>query len=502
MLEAHAADPARAARERRIAAGVVVFLVLLRSLVLVFWEQAQFDSDQAITGLMAKHLSEFRAFPMFYYGQSYMLAVEAWLAAPVFVVAGVSVATLKLPLLGINIAIALLLLRTFERDTGLRPAFAMLAALVFVLPPPGTAARLLDANGGNVEPALYIILLWLTRARPVWGGLLLGIGFLQREFTIYGLVALLAIEALQGTLFTRAGIRRRLAMLRTAAEVWLLVQWLKGFSSAAGPGTTLANIFNPRDNFSELASRTCFNARAAVEGVPKLFTEHWPVLFGTRVLPLADFGIESGVSQGLPWSWVFPAAAMLVAIAGITWRLMRDRRWPQGVTFCAYLALASMGSLAGYVVGRCGQIEFGYMRYDLLSLVGAAAIGAWFLRTAPPPMLARAWMLLLAGWIGVAALPHARLLVEYVTHAPVGTKQLIVRNLEAQGIRYAVSDYWIAYAVTFLADERVIVASGDFTRIPSYNKAVAEHAGESVRISRTACVGGRTVAPGVYLCPP
>src|SRR5688572_8613952 len=113
------------ARERGIVAAVAVGLILLRSAVFVFWEQSHFDSDQAITGLMAKHLSEGRAWPVFWYGQNYMLAVEAWLAAPVFALAGASVTTLKLPLLAINVAIALLLLRTLERDVGLRPAAAL-----------------------------------------------------------------------------------------------------------------------------------------------------------------------------------------------------------------------------------------------------------------------------------------------------------------------------------------------------------------------------------------
>ena len=58
--------------------------MLLRSAVFVFGAQPQFDSDQAIVGLMAKHLSEMRALPIFFYGQHYMLAVEAWLAAPLF----------------------------------------------------------------------------------------------------------------------------------------------------------------------------------------------------------------------------------------------------------------------------------------------------------------------------------------------------------------------------------------------------------------------------------
>src|SRR6266516_6464629 len=97
MGEEHAGDRARASREWWLSAGAIALIVLFRSLVLVFRPLSQFDSDQAITGLMAKHLTELRALPVFYYGQNYMLAVEAWLAAPIFVVAGVSVTALKLP---------------------------------------------------------------------------------------------------------------------------------------------------------------------------------------------------------------------------------------------------------------------------------------------------------------------------------------------------------------------------------------------------------------------
>ena len=39
---------------------VIVLLLLLRSSAFVFGRAAYFNSDQAIVGLMAKHLSEFR----------------------------------------------------------------------------------------------------------------------------------------------------------------------------------------------------------------------------------------------------------------------------------------------------------------------------------------------------------------------------------------------------------------------------------------------------------
>jgi hypothetical protein len=108
--------------------AIAALVVIIRSAIFVFWEQAEFDSDQAVIGLMAKHLSEGRAFPMFLYGSNYILAVEAWTAAPVFMIAGASVAALKLPLLAINIAVALLLIHLLEREAGLRPWLAAVAA--------------------------------------------------------------------------------------------------------------------------------------------------------------------------------------------------------------------------------------------------------------------------------------------------------------------------------------------------------------------------------------
>ena len=204
--------------------AAVAILIVVRSAIFVFWEQAGFDSDQAVIGLMAKHLTELRAFPVFMYGQSYMLGVEAWMAAPMFLIFGVSVWALKLPLLAINVAVGVLLVRTLERDVGLRPLQAGAATLFFTLAPPGTASQLLEACGGNLEPFLYVILIWLTRFRPNWCGLVLGIGFLHREFTIWSWWRSRHRSGSRDAVHARRD-RRRLKMFRTAA-VWFVVQWL------------------------------------------------------------------------------------------------------------------------------------------------------------------------------------------------------------------------------------------------------------------------------------
>lgn len=494
----HTATLDNRTRERLLVALFVVAIVLLRSAAFVFWEETQFDSDQAVMGLMAKHLSEGRAFPVFFYGSNHILAVQAWLAAPVFLLAGVSVTALKLPILAMNIVIALLLLRGLERYAGLRPAVAWVPVLFFALPAPVTSAHLLEPSGGNVEPLLYALLIWMTRRRPAWCGFLFGIGFLQREFTLYALVALLAIEAIQGTLFTRDGLKARFAMLRVSAEVWIVAQLLRYSSSAAGPGTSIADLYRPHSNVAELAQRVCLDPQMIPLGFWRVVTEHWPLLFGTRPEAMRDHAIATDLWQGVAFGWIVPAAVLLIAIGGIVHRLLADRAWRREYDFCAYLALLGSLSIVGYVIGRCGAVDL--LRYELLSLAGAVGLGGWFLLTVQSTALRRVWLALVCACALIAAVPGTRLLYEYVAHPPAGAKRLIARHLEARGIKYATSDYWLAYSLTFLTNERVIVASDDFVRIATYKKLVEQHQDEAVRIMRKPCPGGTPIA-GVYLCP-
>jgi hypothetical protein len=486
---------------RRIAVlAAVAAVVVARSLVLVCWPQAHFDSDQAVTGLMAKHLAEGRAFPVFMYGQSYLLAVQAWMAAPVFLLFGVSVAALKFPLLIISIVVAVLLIVLIERETALHPALAAVAAVPFILPAPGTAALLLEATGGNLEPFLYVLLLWLLRGRPWRCGLLLGFGFLQREFTLYGFLALLCIWTAERTLFTRAGLVRAGRVVLAAAGVWIAAQGLRHFSSAAGPGTTVADLWGAPNNLVELVSRTCIAPVTILAGMGRLFSNHWPQLLGTAPYPLSDFTIESRVSQGFPWASVIPGAALALAIARLAMRWRATAR--MATSICAYLALVGLFSAGGYVAGRCGELSFYTARYELLSLLGIAGIGSGFLAVERSRPVRYVWLGLMLCWAAATAVPHAQLLAEYVTRPPLGPKQELVQALEARGLRYGYADFWVAYYVSFMANERVILASSDLVKIRTYNRIVDAHAGEAVRISRRACAGGEQLTPFFWSCRP
>jgi len=73
---------------RWIILAILLLIAMGRSAVFVIAPESYFDADQAVFGLMAKHLAELRAFPLFMYGQSYILGVDAWMAAPLFALFG------------------------------------------------------------------------------------------------------------------------------------------------------------------------------------------------------------------------------------------------------------------------------------------------------------------------------------------------------------------------------------------------------------------------------
>jgi hypothetical protein len=481
-----------------------VALVVLRSAVFVFWPQAHFDSDQAVTGLMAKHLRELRAFPVFWYGQSYLLAVEAWLAAPVMLVLGPTVTALKLPLLGMNVAIALLLFDAICVGGHLPPPRAAFATLFFVLAAPITSAHLLTANGGNVEPLLYVLLLWYARRHGVWLGLVLGIGFLNREFTLYGAIALLAVAALRRELFTRGTLARFATMTLVASAVWLLAQLARRYSSAAGPGTSIADLYTgmPSTNLGQLMHRACFDLAALAGGVRALVTDHFPQLFGTQVQAVVDFGVETSVRQGMRGGSIALALTVVIALVRIVTARGGDPRGLERFEFCIYLLIVSILSVTGYLTGRCGEVALFTMRYELLSILGLVALAAWFLGIERQLLIRTAWMAIATLVLAASAAAHALIWREYLTRPPVAAKQELIRALEERHLRYGYADFWTAYYVTFMSREHVILAATDAVRIRTYNRIVDQHREVAVRVSRQRCAGGQQVTPAFWVCAP
>ncbi len=83
-----------------IAAITLIALAVLLRIVLIALGWPQHNSDESIMGLMALHIANRGELPIFFYGQFYMGATEAYLGAGLFRLFGASVITLRLvPLL-------------------------------------------------------------------------------------------------------------------------------------------------------------------------------------------------------------------------------------------------------------------------------------------------------------------------------------------------------------------------------------------------------------------
>ena len=194
------------------------------------------------------------------------------------------------------------------------------------------------------------------------------------------------------------------------------------------------------------------------------------------------------------------AGAMLLAISRVVMSIGAERRLRRDQYFCAYLTLVGLISAAAFVVARCGAV--GPMRYALLSILAAIGVSAWYLSIERRRGLKVTWLVLVAAWALVAAIGHGRLWTEYLRHPPIGDKRVLIKVLQDRGVRYGIADYWIAYYVSFLTNERIIMKAEGFPRIYEYDRQVEAHMNEAVRVARTPCEGGQAVMPGLYLCSP
>ena len=286
--------------------------------------------------------------------------------------------------------------------------------------------------------------------------------------------------------------------------MWVVIEGLKRFASAGGPGTSIDAAFGRANNLAELAARTCFSRETLWSGLQALPTVHWPALLGTGVHPLATFSIESTVTQGFARSSWLPLAVIMLAVAGVVRALVARSATaakPQAPRFAMYLVLVGLLSPAGYVVGRCGVVSLYSMRYELLSPLAIVGLTAWFFSVRPARALLTAWTVVYVAWLLVIVVPHVRLAAEYVQHRPVPAKEQLIDALRARRIHCGTDDYWLAYYIDFMTNERMIFASVAPQRILVYNDIVAAHAAEAVRLSRRPCEDGVALVPGVYQCP-
>ncbi|MFC0504366.1 hypothetical protein [Micromonospora costi] len=483
--------------------GVFTALALLAGvgyrLALLAWDAPPTNSDEATMGLAALHIARGQDFPVWFYGQTYMGTLEAYLAAPVLALTGPSVLGLRLPTLALYALFVVLAWRLTVRLAGDR-WFALLVVVLLALGSDRIVKNQLIAGGGYPEmspaaAALALLAYDLCAGRPrrrlprwaAWGfvaGLMLWVDPLILPYVAGTGAVLLGFRwrELRG----RAGVTLGLAALAGAAP-------LLGHSLATG-----------RSPLSAVLAAANSGAEDPAGWADRL---HGGLLLG----PPLGMGLCSP-SHCATWQlwWALALPVLLVLGAVTAWNALRARSSDPGratgpgadgraagavrladdrVAGAVRLALvaAAAATLAAYTLSSAaGRTPVESSRYLSCLLVSLPALLWPLWRAATSRAAARGAT---ATVLAVAVLAATVAGNGYATYRAAGTAPAaraaearhadLVDTLRGLGVRHVRAGYWTCNRLTFASGEDVVCAVVDddlspgFDRYAPYRRAVA-----------------------------
>lgn len=420
--------PERAPATSLLATALVPCAVIV-GIVFRVWMLASpigmLDSDEAVVGLMARHMLE-GEFPVFFWGQAYGGPHEAALAAAVFSVAGSSVVALKLVPAALAAVAAVLTWRVGRRTVG-EPAASIGAALMWVWPMAFVwwSIKAVGFYQAGLVAALGVVLCALRlRERDSWIdaailGLCAGTAWWATAQSVYLMLP---------TIAWLVAVRPRVLKVAPVALAGALV--------AAGPWL----VHNARNAWVGLD--------APDPGIPgNTYFDHLRVFF-TEALPRA-LGLR------LPDGWLPPggahvAYALLLALFVYAAVRLRGNARLLVLIAVAYPFLFALSPFSWYVE---------HPRYLYFLAPVPALLIARGLTKIPVAAAVAAFATMLG--LTVVALVSVNRDARMIPPAPEIRSPLpvapVVEHMEEQGVEAAWATYWLAYRLTFESGEDVIV---------------------------------------------
>ncbi len=418
-------------------------------------------ADEAIPGLMARHILLDGARPVFYWGQAYFGALEAYLIAALFGLLGFHPWLLFGPAL---VASLTLIPLAWSLGTYLGPAPAgPLAALPVAATAVVQARLLVNAGGGfalgaALQLAAVVLVLHALR-RPCHGYLSVALAALAGGAAAWvWQPALLMLPVLLLVLIVEVPEFRSVRGLAcvTPALVMLLPMLIYNLQS---DWPTLVAVTRKFDQQSAATDELSAQAQQLV---------------GTLLAGLG--GSDNDFAGANTAQAIMLTVALVCGPLVSVWLGIRSNGAARRRAVCATVLVLAI--TPGLVVAH------GDARYLLAAFVAACALAGallgLLLQYAP-----RAGLLLVATLVGacvipnVSSYPHTDDLLAPDELSRLDQTQLAVDALDARGLTRGYTDYWAAYPITYLSGERIIAApslaflySGRFDRFPSFTAAV------------------------------
>jgi len=441
---------------------ILAWLGLLTVRLAMLLDPRFFDSDEAVTGLMG--LSILRGeFPFYYWGSGYPSSMEAFgVAAVLAVVPSARLATRLVPMVVHLAAVAVLagLARKLTRSAGAAAAVVLAAAL---LPWP-IVHFATQAVGRSLTPVIgaviwSVFLFGSGRTQAAWLGFLFGFGFWNESSIVVmaaPVVLLWAREALaryrgRPLRFDRGMVTRGwVAVFLVAALVGVTPHLIRSHLHRGGP--------RPKPGYGSPAVVADRMARLCRESLPGALTSDHPFAPGKP-----GFAGQVAAAAAL----AFGLVVVGLAVPGVR-RIVRGSR-PDGLIG---LSVWSIALLVVLWLGMGAASEYMGRRYFVFAWPGAvvlAGLGGWVLARRRP---AAAWAAGTAGFVALA-LNWAPFRATYESWVPPTAP--LIQALDAQGVRGAFANYWIANLATLDTRERIIVAqsTGQPLRHAGYYRMLA-----------------------------
>ncbi|HEX2501330.1 MAG TPA: hypothetical protein VHO73_07705 [Methylomirabilota bacterium] len=440
----------------RLAGGLAIAGVIALALRLFFvvTPHGILDADEAVVGLMARHVLQ-GEFPVFFYGQRYMGGLEPHLAALGFALGGATPLALKLVCLAEALVLVALTAELGRRLLG--PGTAVVAGLL-ALPPVFLTVWTLKARGGFIETLVLgcLALLLAHQTVETTGGrrrraaLVLGLVGGLAWWTCQLVVSYLVVAGLivvRGAGW-RAGLRV-LPLITGAFVLGSLPMWLQEWLGQPG-AESIGGPVGP-----ETAARQLHDA--VTIGLPALLgpAGRWPASPAIEALTPPLFAI-----YGLAWLALLRARLR-------AWRGDQDASSATGATLDAILALPVVAVLV------CALSPVGWFVSEPRYLLPVAAVIP-LLMAALFVTLWRARLSWLAITLAVAVSAvnlAGHVLAPWIAprEAP-SSLQAAIAFFKVRRIPVVVTSYWIGPRMAFESAERVVAVSlpGRPVRYPPY----------------------------------
>ncbi len=473
-------------RERSTGEILIVFVLVLLGAMLrldfLIANHFVIDADEAIVGLMGKHILEGKSLPIFYYGQHYMGSFEALTAALFFKLFGLSSMVLKcVPLLFSLLLIVVVYL--LGRELGGR-SLAAVSGLLIAVPASPLMVWSAMARGGFIEIvvigalALLCLVRWLKQGAHsltlVWLiGLLLGLGWWVNNQILYTMVPT-ALGLVSGCLWSKDS--KRLKKLFVVGGVCLA-----GFAIGSAP-FWYYNLTHDFASFGLFKRATLMQALSHLAGV---WWTALPILLGGK-----RFWSDSETFSGA-LAVVYAMYALL--LGAYLW----ERRRQLGQLFVLRLEhekpIELFLVMSGAAIAIFALSSFGYLveapryllpLYPAIALIAGYAIIALGRCHAACQYAALTALLVinLCSSYNLCSSSPGERAIPGEPHIFSGQRvskdqSELMRWLIDNSYSMIATNYWIGYRLAFESSERIrfkIIHEPEQVRIPEYEAAAAQ----------------------------